>query len=824
MFRGPGLPPAAAVAAALALGTLFGEFLPGAEGVLLAAAWLLAVLLFVSLSRRFRMHRPHRSRCLLLMTVACLSAVRWQIDSRQMDCSHLARLAERDDTVVLTVDVTSVPFAFRRPNPAIGDGRPDQTWQTRFTASCRSMELAGRSVPLKGRLRVFVDGQAAARCGRGDTVRVIGRLSRPEPPGNPGQFDFARFLKHRRVAALLSVRHPQAVSVLKAAGPLHPGTWLTALRRSAQQALMSAVSDDNQAIAMALLLGSRTEVRPEIQDVFIGSGTMHLLAISGLHLGILWLLLVRIGHALLIPWNPRLILIALICIAYALLTDLRPSIVRATVFTLLFTLAQISVRQVSLTAVLSLTACVMLLVRPGLVFDTGAWLSFLSVIGLVCAGSGGVFLPGIGQPTRRDVSWQPLTRSERMRDGLVRSGQWFLSRCHPMLWILAATVPVTAAEFHVISPVTLVVNVLLITWTMFTLWTGFAAVLFGMLLPALPNPAGAVFSAMLTGLRAGVQAAGGPGPGHLYLPDLPVWFLPAWYILLTAAVLFPSFRRLTWTALILLVSVLLHTARTVPDSSGLTCTILDVGHGSAAVVEFPNGRTLLVDAGSMHRGDRAGEIIYRYLWSRGRRTVSSVLVSHDDIDHFNGLQKVFSRFPVGELLLSPHFLQSRSSAASDLRRTAARYHVPIRSIAHGDICRMDGVRLDILQAEAVWSGPDLSDNEMSLVVLLEFAGRRICLPGDLEVRGAQQLLPRLPRVDVLVSPHHGSRRANTPETARVLQPRHLVVSARRTDHPAHLQDVYTSAAVYRTSDSGAVSVQIAADGTLSVSPFRTDAP
>ena len=217
-------------------------------------------------------------------------------------------------------------------------------------------------------------------------------------------------------------------------------------------------------IAAALLLGSRSEIRSETADVFIGSGTMHLLAISGLHIGILCLLLIRLGHWLLIPWNQRLVFILAFCIMYAFVTDLRPSVVRATVFLCLFTVSQITLRQVSLPVVIGQTACLMLLWQPHLAFDTGAWLSFLSVTGLAWATQViplAVLRDTVGGPATGTPA--PLTFPEHLRDIVLQVCHWLAAGYRPMLWILAATIPLTAWEFHVISPIGLLVNVVLIT-------------------------------------------------------------------------------------------------------------------------------------------------------------------------------------------------------------------------------------------------------------------------------------------------------------------------------------------------------------------------
>ena len=673
-----------------------------------------------------------------------------------MNPDPLYHLAQRSDlTVVLDAVITSVPVEYERSASHLEAGRNINHWRTRFFADCSAIHVGAQQVITNGRIRVLLNGQASGRIGRGDRIRMTGQLSWPGSLGNPGEFDFGTYLLRRNCAGILFVSHLEAVQILRPAGPMSAGYWITRLRRAAQSALNGAVDREYRGIAVALLLGSRSEIRAETEDIFIQSGTMHLLAISGLHIGILCLLLIRLGHWLLIPWNRCLIAIAVFCIFYAFMTDLRPSVVRATVFAVLFTLSQVTLRQVSFPAIIGQAGSLMLLCQPYLVFDTGAWLSFLSVMGLAVAGS--TVQSNVLHDRMSDLFQEnrvPLTPWEHVRKAMLQIRNWLVIRYRPMLWIMATTIPLTAWAFHVVSPVGLIVNVFLIAYTMLTLWLGFAAIALGMLIPFVPNLPGTVFSWMLAGLSSMVEVAANIGVGHLYLADLPFWCLPMWYCLLVTVVMFRNKRQkqIIWLCLCGLTAVT-FLGHSGPDSDGsLHCTILDVGHGSAAVVELPDGRVMVVDAGAMNRGDQAGELVSRCLWQRGHRIINSIIVSHADADHFNALGKVLPRFPVGELLLSQQFLRSESTSVVQLIKLAVKHDIPIRVAGNDQHFRSGAVEIQILQASPDHLAYARSDNEKSLVIQIRFAGRTILLPGDLEDVALIDVLSRLPQARVLVSP------------------------------------------------------------------------
>ncbi|MCP4507698.1 MAG: ComEC/Rec2 family competence protein, partial [Fuerstiella sp.] len=276
------------------------------------------------------------------------------------------------------------------------------------------------------------------------------------------------FLERRQVCGLFYVKHPAAIRVVTACSTWSLGYWVSELRQQIRSVLVTAVPERVRGIALALLLGNRNQLPSETTNAFIGSGTMHLLAISGLHVGILCAFLLSICHLLVIRRSRALLLTAAVCILYAMITDLRPSVLRATVFFVVFVVAQFVRRNQSLVSLLSVTAIIMVSAQPHLVFNTGAWLSFLSVAAL-----GWVSGRTMPEDVHQDVPADALSAGEKMRDMLSNLSTRLAHRFRQVLSIRALATPVVAATFHVISPVGLIVNVLLIPLTAVTLCAGF---------------------------------------------------------------------------------------------------------------------------------------------------------------------------------------------------------------------------------------------------------------------------------------------------------------------------------------------------------------
>lgn len=773
--------------------------------VLLAITWL------VSASLLNRRNSPLAATVCVLVFLGCLGALRWQVfQSRPVRLRELAR--DGDSIVRLQCRVCSVPTLHNRPQPVVADRQRDLRQQTRFQVDTIAVDIDGRLIAIAERCHVYIEGNAATGLSVHDEIQLIGEVSWPKAAGNPGEFDFSNYLARHRVSALLFVRHPDAVRVLNRVSSWNPWRWICGLRSELHSIIVQNVDPGVQSTALALLLGERNQLPAETERAFIASGTMHLLAISGLHVGILCWFILRTCNILIVPRRRALWITLAICLAYALVTDLRPSVLRATLFFAVFAVCELTRRQCRFSVLVAVTALAMLSFQPALLFDAGAWLSFLSVTALGCVEAARVRDRG-GNLVPEDA---PGLIS-RLKIWLKEVRRVLFVRYRQMLAILALTTPLIAMMFHVVSPVGLLVNVVLIPLTAAVLCIGFVALVVGVLLPPLAAVPAQCFSVGLRFLQNVVEAGSDWGAGHLYIPDLPPAFVIAYYVLVSVVLISrnSTVRYLAALCVFVTTSATLAAMVTPHRTTGLTCTVIDIGHGSAAVVEFEDGKVLLVDAGALNNGERAAETICRFLWRHGYRALNGILVSHADADHYNAVPGILARMPVAELITSRELVMSESSAVQGLLKLVETHRVPIRLVEHRDEFQVARCRVRILKPELTDS--DASDNEKSIVVDLSQAGFRMVLPGDVEGEGADKLMPDLGPADILVSPHHGSFTANGPKLQRAVKPRHLIVSARDAASARHLHRVFFAAESIRfTSDSGAVSVHVDPEGRFSI--------
>ncbi len=747
----------------------------------------------------------------LLAGSILVGAFAWSSRILTTDATDVTRLLDADGATCRVAGIVdNIPSLRASRETAWRSEAADSAMQTLFYLEVT--HLFSGEIPLRasGRLRVLISGDAISRLSWKQPVQVIGRIERRFVVSNPGEFDYGAFLKNQSVSGLLFVRHPDAVKTLRNMPIWHPWTALSELRQQAVRLIRQNLSEELQPLAEALMLGNRGHMDPAVERDFVASGTMHLLSISGLHVGILYLFLIRILNLLLTGRRTGMLLGLMFCVAYALLTDLRASVLRSTLFIVLTVSGQLLRRNLRMSTLIGNTAVILFLWDPAVVYDLGAWLSFLAVSALAWAGTEN------GDDRNHERPADGLTWADRLRDLVLQSRASLKLRYRQMFAVTVFSMPLVASQFHVISVSGLVANIVLIPLTGITMISGFIFLLIGLLIPASAGFAGTGFNYLLMLMNRLVADAGNLTAGSLTIPDTPFWFLVLYYVLLTVAVASGNapLRRNAWVMLSILVLAGFWNTNSRVFRDELICTVLNVGHGNAIVVETPDGRVLVFDAGALNRGERTADIVSRFLWHQGQSRIDALIISHADMDHYNAVTGLIDRMPVDQILTSAEFVGSQAAPVVRLLETLRNRQMPIRLLNGGDWFEAGQAEVQFRQAVSP-SEMDLDDNELSIVGILEFAGRRIVLPGDLEKSGQAMLLPEMKSTDVLISPHHGSRVSNTRDTREAFAPELVVVSSRSSENDDYLQRIYgEKAEILNTCLDGAVSIRIRADGVL----------
>ncbi len=562
------------------------------------------------------------------------------------------------------------------------------------------------------------------------------RLKQPHGFMNPGGFDYEGWLFRHGIRATGYVRKSDDNRYLANAGGIM--YWLDRQRSYlAQQIEIALVQGQFKGMIQALAIGLRDDISQQQWDVLLKTGTNHLMAISGLHIGLVaglaffvmrWLW-GRSGRLLLYLPAAKAGAVAAISVAliYAALAGFSVPTQRALIMVVVFMLALISQRYRRPGDGLLLALLLVLFIDPMAVMDAGFWLSFAAVA---------IILLGMGGRLKQQGLW------------------WKWGRIHVL--IALALMPLTLLLFQkasVISPVANFVAVPIVSLLVVPL-----VLLAVLLLPMTPLIANGLWQLanfflqliwpFLTWLAAlpGAQITLGLAEEWLIIP---LCVGAAW-------LLAPRGWPGRWLGAVWIgVAFLLPTSR--PEHGEVYFSLLDVGQGLAAVVRTRN-RVLVFDTGPKFSDsfDTGEAVVLPFLLNNGISAIDTLIISHADNDHIGGADSLVKYMPVKTLLTSA------------MKKLTAYDALPCQK---GQYWQWDGVAFEILHPG---SNIGTDRNNGSCVLKVSSQGGSVLITGDIERRAETALLANNKAklaADILVVPHHGSKTSSSLEFVQAVSPR-----------------------------------------------------
>lgn len=676
----------------------------------------------------------------------------------------------------------------------------------------------GHRAPASEKLWIRI-GEAAERLRVGDRIRIMGLSSALEGPTNPGERDIRPTAMQRGIVGRLSADSLGTVTQLPATGlfnQVHAG-WLRLLAntRNAARVWIEAGAEDDptKALLVGLLLGERNDAMRDLSGAFSRTGLAHVLSVSGFHLVAFVMTLVFVirlhgEHPFLEPW-----IVGICVVAYVMLMPAQAPIIRAAAMTLGLLAAESFGRRYDRLNTLALVLGGVVLWRPMELWDIGCQLSFVSVAALIIfAMPLRVRLFG-ERPNRDELALVPLL-FEMFKDAVAASiAAW------------AFTAPLVTYHLGVVSPLAPIATLITLPLAIGVVGAGYAAVVMGLVAPWAAGPAHWLIDTgarWLAEMVLWIDAWPGSvvfirGHGASTAWTLGAMLIIGWWM--TRA----SPRR--WTdlaATILLIGWTAVRFTTPPLRSDVVARVdmLDVGDGSCHLIR--SGReAVMYDCGSTWYavGERVIPMALRALHSP---KVTTLIISHPDIDHFAGVLDVLRPLGVREVIIGEAFERQATDQpdgpAAYVLEGIRKAGVLVRVVSAGDIVRVGELEMNIL---APSRGKRFKhDNDGSLVVRtrIQTTGgeRTILLCGDIE-DDAITSLKRMKTLDadILEAPHHGSARPEAIKWVGDLDPAVVLQStgpSRR--HDPRWDAVRESRTWHSTAESGAAWVEITRDGDL----------
>ena len=637
----------------------------------------------------------------------------------------------------------------------------------------------------------------------GDVLLLQGQLSQPSGKRNPGGFDYRLYLKSQSIDGLLTVE-PENIERIGQERSIY--YQILAIKKTLEHQSDVNFSEDVSDLLKGVVFGEKN-INEDLARRFQDAGVTHVLSVSGLHVGYVFLALSLLLMAIRINKRYWMLFLTPALLFYVALTGFAPPVIRAAIMLLCVTAGQGLHRERDALNQLCLAGLVILVIWPAQLFQAGFQLSMGAVLGIV------LFYAPLLYAYEKHRNKKRV--HYKIKPGPVVQGL-VLTFCATV-----GTLPILLYNFKSFTLISFFSNLLVVPLIGVFLLIGMGFLVIISIVPfaapALSVPVTFLGESIIVVLD-GINDLGAVANflwvnrGGLSLAETGLFLLLVFMISGYFYLRQPYVRRTVVSLALVLVLIVMATPL---FPKNLVVTVLDVGQGDSILIETPGGLTYLVDGGGylFERSNRVSDrVLYPALYSKNIHELDAIFLTHNHVDHSQGVEElIFDGYPVKNLFMS---------VQTNNEQLLNQQLVPVSLLKKGSVIEgSDGVTISVHNPEGQISPKaDEEQNNASLVMTVSYKNTNLLLCGDIEAEVEKQLVAELQALSterdfqIIKIPHHGSKTSSTREFIQAIDPEMAVISVGANnsfDHPSDEvmdrlnEEVITA---LRTDQQGAVEI------------------
>lgn len=632
----------------------------------------------------------------------------------------------------------------------------------------------------------------------GNKIFLTGTFQKGRDKRNPGEFDYNKYLLSNGIVGLFISYDTDSVNIYD-----HSENYFKSLLLNIRKHIDRVIHDLHQpktaGLLRGLLLADRSEIDYETKNDFINSGVIHILAVSGLHVGYVLIIFIFLFGRFEIYTRSILTIIGLLLFMF--ITGVPPSVFRATLMAIIIILSFLFNRSTNIINSISIAAVIILIINPSEIYNPGFQLSFAAVLAI------GIIYPKIQKAIydlKLNKKWL----------------EYILLFLGVSLSAQIGTIPFTLVYFSKLSIVALFANLIVIPLVGIVIGIAFITIFIGFAYYPIAIYFASANDLIVKMMIDFINFTGELNFSFLWIRNYSLYDSIIFYSVLVILFIFlKRIKKISFKVITIIISVILILFLSTLDNKKLlvdgklSLLMIDVGQGDSFLIKFPDGKTALIDAGEANpyidNGERIIIPLFDYL---SIDKIDYGFISHLDLDHYGGFASLIYNNRIKEIYRPE---PDSSDKSIRLEKYLDKFNIP-RTSYHLDSLEIGGTIIIIFNDINDKYFDKLSSNDKSGFMKIIFGKTSYLFVGDAEIPAESYYLQHhkyLLDSDVLKVGHHGSITGSTYEFLKAVSPSISLISAgikNKFGHPSKiiLQRLNSlNSKIFRTDSLGAVLLQ-----------------